>query len=111
MFIKKVIHTRTNHVVTAVQLIMPVLFTIFGLLAEETTPGSTADPALTLDLSPFSGGLLYIFNKSCKENDDIVNRYNNINYLFTTSIKFVLLILKGWCLLFMIIFFLLFLLQ
>jgi ATP-binding cassette subfamily A (ABC1) protein 3 len=38
MFIKKVIHTRTNHVVTAVQLIMPVLFTIFGLLVEETAP-------------------------------------------------------------------------
>lgn len=62
MFVKKVIHTRRNRVVTAVQLIMPVLFTIFGLLVEQTVPGSTADPALKLDLSPFSGGLTAFYD-------------------------------------------------
>lgn len=81
MFIKKVIHTRTNHVVTAVQLIMPVLFTIFGLLAVETAPSSTADPALTLDLSPFSGGLTVFYDDGISplaQETEVANRYSTL---------------------------------
>ncbi|KAK3103182.1 hypothetical protein FSP39_017082 [Pinctada imbricata] len=53
MFIKKVIHTWRNRIVTFVQFCLPILFTIFALLVEGTSPGYTEEPALVLNLSPF----------------------------------------------------------
>lgn len=78
MFIKKVLQTWRNRVVTAVQLIMPVLFTIFGLLAEEAAPGTAADPALTLNLGPFDSGQVAIVSDtgSGAPQSNILTRYN-----------------------------------
>ena len=55
MFIKKLIHTMRNKVITAVQLILPVLFTISALSTEKTIPKVTDEPALQLDSHPFTG--------------------------------------------------------
>ncbi|XP_052061510.1 phospholipid-transporting ATPase ABCA3-like [Mytilus californianus] len=80
MFVKKMIQTWRNRVVTLVQLIMPVLFTIFGLLVVESSPGNTADPALALELSSFGSGLTAIWddgNATTGAEFDIANQYSN----------------------------------
>lgn len=79
MFIKKMIHTWRNRVVTAVQLIMPVLFTIFGLLIEETIPSATNDPALVLNLAPFKSGLTVFYDDGTSpltQETDVANKYS-----------------------------------
>ena len=53
MFVKKMIHSWRNRVVTFVQFCLPILFTIFAFLVESTTTGYTQEPALTLNLSPY----------------------------------------------------------
>ena len=55
MFIKKLIHTMRNKVITAVQLVLPVLFTISALSTEKTIPKITDEPALLLDSHQFRG--------------------------------------------------------
>ncbi|XP_012941784.1 ATP-binding cassette sub-family A member 3 [Aplysia californica] len=55
LFVKKAIHTWRNRVVTLVQLLLPVIFTILGLAADEARPQGTDEPPLTFDLAPFEG--------------------------------------------------------
>ena len=54
MFIKKLIHSRRNKVVTVVQLILPILFTIMALAVEKSIPSVGDEPALLLNYQPFS---------------------------------------------------------
>ncbi|KAJ8311158.1 hypothetical protein KUTeg_011297 [Tegillarca granosa] len=58
MILKKIIHTARNRIVTAVQLIVPVVFTIFALSVEKTIPKQQDEPALLLDLSPFTNPIM-----------------------------------------------------
>lgn len=58
MLLKKIIHTARNRIVTAVQLIVPVVFTIFALSVEKTIPKQQDEPALLLDLSPFTNPVM-----------------------------------------------------
>ena len=53
MFIKKLIHTMRNKIITIVQLVLPVLFTISALSTEKTIPKITDEPALLLDSHQF----------------------------------------------------------
>lgn len=63
MFVKKVIHTLRNRLVTGVQLIVPVIFTIMALSIELTVPKITDEPALTTNLEPFGSGLVELYYK------------------------------------------------
>ncbi|GFS11827.1 ATP-binding cassette sub-family A member [Elysia marginata] len=55
VFVKKAIHTWRNRLITLVQLILPVLFTILILAPsdEEKAYQEAVEPPLTLDLTPF----------------------------------------------------------
>ena len=53
MLLKHVIHSWRNRVVTLVQLLLPVIFTILACVVVLTVPKKTDPPALTLDLSYF----------------------------------------------------------
>ena len=61
MFVKKAIHTMRNRLVTGVQLIVPVIFTIMALSIELTIPKITDEPSLNLNLGPFGTGLTELF--------------------------------------------------
>ncbi|GFO27722.1 ATP-binding cassette sub-family a member [Plakobranchus ocellatus] len=73
LFVKKAIHTWRNRVVTLVQLLLPVIFTILGLAADEGRPDTqTVEPPLILNLEPF--GRSYIpytagLNSTTVDND------------------------------------------
>ncbi|XP_055881820.1 phospholipid-transporting ATPase ABCA3-like [Biomphalaria glabrata] len=58
LFVKKAIHTWRNRVVTLVQLLLPVIFTIFGLAIDEARPKSSSEPALNFDLNAFSDPII-----------------------------------------------------
>ena len=53
MFIKRVLHTFRNWLVTATQLIVPLFFTSTALLTIKISPNSEASPPLLLNLDPF----------------------------------------------------------
>ncbi|RUS76071.1 hypothetical protein EGW08_016175 [Elysia chlorotica] len=54
LFVKKAIHTWRNRVVTLVQLLLPVIFTILGLAADESRPDANlVEPPLTMHMEPF----------------------------------------------------------
>ena len=56
---KKAIHTWRNRVVTLVQLLLPVIFTIVGLAVDRSQPNANlGEPSLTLNLKPY--GRTYI---------------------------------------------------
>lgn len=61
MFMKKMIHTLRNRLVTGVQLIVPVIFTIMALSIELAIPKVKDEPSLTLDLQPFGNGLTELY--------------------------------------------------
>jgi hypothetical protein len=58
---KKMIHTLRNRLVTGVQLIVPVIFTIMALSIELAIPKVKDEPSLTLDLQPFGNGVVFRF--------------------------------------------------
>lgn len=51
MFLKKVLHTWRNRVVTTVQLSLPVIFVILALTVDSTAPKNEDEPSLALSLS------------------------------------------------------------
>ena len=53
MFIKRVLHTFRNWLVTATQLIVPLFFTSTALLTIKISPNSEASQPLLLNLDPF----------------------------------------------------------
>ncbi|KAL3853226.1 hypothetical protein ACJMK2_016782 [Sinanodonta woodiana] len=64
MLIKKMIHTWRNRVVTIVQLLLPIIFTILALLIEKTIPSAGDEPALVMDLSSFGGTYIPYYSDS-----------------------------------------------
>ena len=54
MFIKKFIHSWRNKVITIVQLVLPIVFTIMALAVEKSIPSVGDEPALVLDYQRFS---------------------------------------------------------
>ena len=54
MFIKKLIHTWRNKVITIVQLVLPIIFTIMALATEKAIPSVGDEPALALNSQPFT---------------------------------------------------------
>lgn len=79
MFIKKIIHTGRNRVVTAVQLIMPVIFTILALSIEKAVPKVQDEPPLTLDLERFQSNIVVPFVADSQS--------YNISNVFSRAIK------------------------
>ena len=55
MLVRRMIHTMRNKVVTVVQLLLPVLFTIAALGTEKAINVTIDEPALLLDSHPFTG--------------------------------------------------------
>lgn len=53
MFLKRVLHTYRNWLITVSQLAVPLFFTISALVVLKTRPGITDTPALNLKLSRF----------------------------------------------------------
>ncbi|GFS09294.1 ATP-binding cassette transporter sub-family A [Elysia marginata] len=54
LFVKKVLHTWRNRVLTLLQLVLPVLFTIVALAPGQIgTPTKAVEPPLTLSVKPF----------------------------------------------------------
>ncbi|KAL3853225.1 hypothetical protein ACJMK2_016781 [Sinanodonta woodiana] len=64
MLVKKMIHTWRNRVVTIVQLLLPIIFTILALLIEKTIPSAGDEPALVMDLSNFGGTYIPYYSDS-----------------------------------------------
>lgn len=54
MFVKKFIQARRNLAVAIAQLVLPVVFTVMALGVAESIPSVGDEPALVLDLSPFT---------------------------------------------------------
>lgn len=79
MFIKKIIHTGRNRIVTAVQLTIPVIFTIIALSIEKALPKVKDEPAMTLDLERFQSNIVVPF---------VADRQtNNISNVFSRAVK------------------------
>ena len=53
MFVKRVLHTWRNLLLTGSQLLIPLFFTIMGLIAIKTLPGPSNSPALRLSWDNF----------------------------------------------------------
>ncbi|XP_060570838.1 phospholipid-transporting ATPase ABCA3-like isoform X2 [Ruditapes philippinarum] len=54
MFVKKFIQARRNLSVAVAQLLLPVVFTVMALAVEKAIPNVGDEPALALNLGPFS---------------------------------------------------------
>ncbi|KAH9488682.1 ATP-binding cassette sub- A member 3 [Bulinus truncatus] len=75
LFVKKAIHTWRNRTVTLVQLLLPVIFTIFGLAIDEARPKGSTEPSLNFDLKAFSDPIIpFSFRQS--PNTDETNFHN-----------------------------------
>ena len=55
MFVKKMIHSWRNKVISVVQLVLPILFTMMALAVETAIPSVGDEPELLLDYQAFSG--------------------------------------------------------
>ncbi|XP_076468682.1 phospholipid-transporting ATPase ABCA3-like [Babylonia areolata] len=55
MFVKKAIHTRRNRIISAVQLALPVIFTIAALTVDKIKPHAINEVSLDLTLRMFHG--------------------------------------------------------
>lgn len=58
MFMKRVLHTTRNWLLTVSQLLVPLLFTIIALAVLKTLPSGDYQPPLTLNMSKFSGAVV-----------------------------------------------------
>ena len=78
MFIKKLIHTWRNRTVTLVQLLVPVIFTIFALTVEKTLPKQEDEPSLSLNLKDFPNSVaVYTSASSFPQSIGMSNDYAN----------------------------------
>ncbi|PVD25014.1 hypothetical protein C0Q70_15511 [Pomacea canaliculata] len=64
MFVKKVLISWRHRVISIVQLLLPVLFTIFALLIDVTSSFNTSNKELSFDLSPFGSTRIPVCNGS-----------------------------------------------
>ena len=58
MFLKRVLHTFRNKIVTASQLIVPLFFTLMALIVIKTFPLNTTSPPLLLSINDFKTNYL-----------------------------------------------------
>ncbi|KAK7485122.1 hypothetical protein BaRGS_00023662, partial [Batillaria attramentaria] len=68
ILVKKAIHFWRNRVVTLVQLILPIVFTIIALAVDKARPQSTTEPPAIFNLDPFSSTFIPYSNGSSPDN-------------------------------------------
>ncbi|OWF51665.1 ATP-binding cassette sub-family A member 3-like [Mizuhopecten yessoensis] len=91
MFVKKAIHFWRNRIVTLVQLLIPVAFTILALVVAETVPKPGNEPSLLLDLVPFGSNSVVGYRSSNVSSNivttykDTFNGYQTEEFLPTSS--------------------------
>lgn len=74
MFLKRVLHTRRNKLITIAQLIVPLFFTIMGIATSKMLPSFIVEPAL--QLTPDQFGLNVIpFSSNSSVTDALANAY------------------------------------
>ncbi|ESO85211.1 hypothetical protein LOTGIDRAFT_221435 [Lottia gigantea] len=79
MFVKKVIHTMRNKLVTIVQLLVPVLATCAALAIAEVQTDVAQEPSLSLDLSPFgSTSSMVAVTTATSGNDVMADKYETL---------------------------------
>lgn len=78
MMIKKAIHSWRNRIVTFVQLLLPVIFTVLALVIEANAREFAEEPALTLNQAKFENPVALYDNPT----NTIAAKYIN---LFTTK--------------------------
>ncbi|OWF34668.1 ATP-binding cassette sub-family A member 3-like [Mizuhopecten yessoensis] len=87
MFVKKAINTWRNKVVTLVQLILPVVFTVLAFLSIQNSPGqgtTTAEPALKLDMAPFKSDSIVMYKSGDNLDPEMVQIKNHFTNLFSS---------------------------
>ena len=62
MFVKRVIHSYRNWLLTLTQLLVPMFFTLMACLIDRTIPAAEDSPSLELALSKFSSGQKAVFS-------------------------------------------------
>ena len=62
MFIKRVIHSYRNWVLTLSQLLVPMFFTLMACLIDTTIPAAEDSPSRKLTMSEFSVGQNALFS-------------------------------------------------
>jgi hypothetical protein len=81
LLIKHMIHSRRNVILTVVQLLLPVIFTIFACILEKVIVGPTDAPALPLNLSYFNGPIIPISSNNATRLNaaslNLTNLYQN----------------------------------
>ncbi|XP_041350182.1 phospholipid-transporting ATPase ABCA3-like [Gigantopelta aegis] len=58
LFIKKALHTRRNLIIGLVQVLLPVIATIFALVVDKIAPTDFSEVSLKLDLEPFESTIV-----------------------------------------------------
>ena len=53
LLVKKAIHFWRNRIITLVQLLLPVIFTVIALAVDKALPQTLREPALAFNLNPF----------------------------------------------------------
>ncbi|XP_064606780.1 phospholipid-transporting ATPase ABCA3-like [Liolophura sinensis] len=81
-FVKKMLHTWRNRVITIVQLLLPIIFTIIALVVDKTSKIFAEDPPLTLDMSHFRRNYVQYASGS----NTSVNNHELI-FLFNETLK------------------------
>lgn len=79
MFIKKLIHSWRNKVVSVVQLVLPIIFTMMALAVEKSLPSVGDEPSLLLDYSRFSDFMVPYSEGTVAnvDNTALANAYKN----------------------------------
>lgn len=80
-FVKKMLHTWRNRVITIVQLLLPIIFTIIALVVDKTSKIFAEDPPLTLDMSHFRLNYVQYASDSPSEKSD------ELEFLFNETLK------------------------
>ncbi|XP_069101650.1 phospholipid-transporting ATPase ABCA3-like [Argopecten irradians] len=87
MFVKKVINSWRNKVVTITQLALPIVFTVLAFLAIQSSPGqnsTSAEPALKLDIGPFGSDYKVMYNFGTNPDTELDKiRYQYVNMFAT----------------------------
>ncbi len=103
MFLKRVLHTTRNFLVTTTQLLVPLFFTTMALLTVKFSPQLGAETPLVLNLTPFgvnyvtySSGvngtqsnatqrLAYSYGNQFRNNSDVRRNYLNNNTAYASD--------------------------
>ena len=75
MFVKRLLHTWRNRLVTLSQLVVPLFFTIMALIVIKTMPSPEDSPALTLNLSKFDSNYVPYRSNQDPTSESIAHLY------------------------------------